>query len=84
MEEENKDIIEETNSIISETNNYKSMLERNIRDNNLNLKVNDVIDIKINIDVLKRELKKRMEEMKLCYQIAQNVIQNTLMKMEAF
>lgn len=57
-----QDIIEETNSIISETNNYKSMLERNIRDNNLNLKVNDVIDIKINIDVLKRELKNIVKE----------------------
>lgn len=55
-------MIEETNSIISEVNNYKSMLERNIIDNNLNIKINDVIDVKINIDVLDKELKNIVKE----------------------
>src|SRR5699024_3024840 len=50
-------MIEETNSIISELNNYKSMLERNVIDNNLNIKINDIIDVKINIDILDKEHK---------------------------
>ena len=55
-------MIEETNSIISELNNYKSMLERNVIDNNLNIKINDIIDVKINIDVLDKELKNAVKE----------------------
>lgn len=57
-----KDIIEETNGIISETNNYKSMLEKHIKENNLNFKVNDIIDIKINNNVLEMELKNIVKE----------------------
>lgn len=55
-------MIEETNSIISEINNYKSMVERNIIDHNLNMKTSDIIDVKINIDVLEKGLKTIVKE----------------------
>ena len=55
-------MIEETNSIISEINNYKSMLERNIIGNNLNIKISDIIDAKINVDVLEKQLKNIVRE----------------------
>ena len=47
-----QDMIEETNSIISDINTYKSMIQRNIEQNNLELKVNDIIEIKINNSIL--------------------------------
>lgn len=55
-------MIEETNSVISEINNFKSMLERNIVDHNLNISISDIIDVKINVDVLKEKLKNVVKE----------------------
>lgn len=52
-----QDMIEETNSITSEINEYKSMLERNISDNNLEIKANEIIEIKINKNILEKYLK---------------------------
>lgn len=52
-----QDMIEETNSIISEINTYKSMLEKRIEENKLNLNVNDIIEIKINNNILEQYLK---------------------------
>lgn len=57
-----QDMIEETNSIISEINEYKSMLERNILDNDLKIKANDIIEIKINKDMIEQYLKDLIKE----------------------
>lgn len=57
-----QDMIEETNSVISEINEYKSMLERNILDNDLKIKVNDIIEIKINKDIIEQYLKGLIKE----------------------
>lgn len=57
-------MIEETNSIISEINNYKSMVERNLLESNLNIKISDIINVKINIDILENGLKGIVKEQK--------------------
>lgn len=57
-----QDMVEETNSIISEINEYKTMLERNISDNNLKLKVNEIIEIKINKNILEKYLKDTIKQ----------------------
>ena len=57
-----QDMIEETNSIISDINAYRSMLERNIDDNKLKIKVNEIIEIKINKDILEQYLKDTIKQ----------------------
>lgn len=57
-----QDMIEETNSIISDINVYRSMLERNIDDNKLKIKVNEIIEIKINKDILEQYLKDTIKQ----------------------
>ena len=59
-----QDMIEETNTIISEINNYKTTLENIIINNNLEINIKDIIEVKIDIKILENILIKMVKEQK--------------------
>ncbi len=57
-----QDMIEETNSIVLEINNYKTTIENIISQNKLNINTKDIIQVKINSKILEETLKNMVKE----------------------